>query len=270
MPRRLPFSLALVGLVALVTGLTGVVLGGLAWSEKRAGARALTDVAMGQAARLTAEHAARLFAATESAARLGPALVGEGLLDPADAAQIERYVTGVLHAHPQLTWASYGDRDGRFVGAWRDAAGTTYVNRSFPRGGRIRLEEERLFGNGARQRVRVHDDHRYVPREQAYFRLAEAGRALAWTDAYRFFEGPMGMTCVAPVLDAAGVRGVFTVDVSLQGLSRFVEGLQKLGHKIVTVDDYNQFGSCQAIWRLEGGGYLAASDPRRDGQAAGF
>ena len=33
--------------------------------------------------------------------------------------------------------------------------------------------------------------------------------------------------------------------------------------------DYNQFGSCQAIWRLEDG-YLAASDPRRDGQAVGF
>jgi hypothetical protein len=33
--------------------------------------------------------------------------------------------------------------------------------------------------------------------------------------------------------------------------------------------DYNQFGSCQATWRL-GDGYVAASDPRRDGQAVGF
>ena len=41
------------------------------------------------------------------------------------------------------------------------------------------------------------------------------------------------------------------------------------GHRIVTVDDYNQFGSGQMIWKLDGG-YLAASDPRRDGQAAGL
>ena len=40
-------------------------------------------------------------------------------------------------------------------------------------------------------------------------------------------------------------------------------------HDLVVVDDYNQFGSCQAIWRLPDG-YLGASDPRRDGQAAGF
>jgi gamma-glutamyltranspeptidase/glutathione hydrolase len=48
-----------------------------------------------------------------------------------------------------------------------------------------------------------------------------------------------------------------------------LEGLRERGHELVAVSDYNQFGSCQAIWRLEDG-YLAASDPRRDGQAVGF
>jgi gamma-glutamyltranspeptidase / glutathione hydrolase len=48
-----------------------------------------------------------------------------------------------------------------------------------------------------------------------------------------------------------------------------LDELQRRGHQLVTTDDYNQFGSCQAIWRLDDG-YLAVSDPRRDGQAAGF
>jgi gamma-glutamyltranspeptidase/glutathione hydrolase len=48
-----------------------------------------------------------------------------------------------------------------------------------------------------------------------------------------------------------------------------LDGLRERGHDLVTVDDYNQFGSCQAIWRLDDG-YVAASDPRRDGQAIGF
>ena len=48
-----------------------------------------------------------------------------------------------------------------------------------------------------------------------------------------------------------------------------LDELRQRGHDLVAVDDYNQFGSCQAIWRLDGG-YLAASDPRRDGQAVGF
>lgn len=48
-----------------------------------------------------------------------------------------------------------------------------------------------------------------------------------------------------------------------------LDELARRGHEIVTVDDYNEFGSCQAIWRLDEG-YFAVSDPRRDGQAAGF
>lgn len=46
-----------------------------------------------------------------------------------------------------------------------------------------------------------------------------------------------------------------------------LDELRQRGHDLLTVDDYNSFGSCQAIWRLEDG-YLAVSDPRRDGQAA--
>ncbi|CPR11304.1 GgtA [Mycobacterium bohemicum DSM 44277] len=48
-----------------------------------------------------------------------------------------------------------------------------------------------------------------------------------------------------------------------------LDELVRRGHDLVSVDDYNEFGSCQAIWRLDDG-YLAVSDPRRDGQAAGF
>jgi gamma-glutamyltranspeptidase/glutathione hydrolase len=64
----------------------------------------------------------------------------------------------------------------------------------------------------------------------------------------------------------------------LQGLEVSVEDgfpaetlgeLQARGHRIVTIDDYNQFGCAQLVWKLDGG-YFVASDPRRDGQAVGF
>jgi gamma-glutamyltranspeptidase/glutathione hydrolase len=48
-----------------------------------------------------------------------------------------------------------------------------------------------------------------------------------------------------------------------------VEELRRRGHRMVTVDDYNQFGCGQMIWKLDSG-YFTASDPRRDGQAVGF
>ena len=56
------------------------------------------------------------------------------------------------------------------------------------------------------------------------------------------------------------------------------QGLQALGHRIETFSDsYQDYGAGQFIWRLDEGqgdvsvdGYAAASDPRRDGLAAGF
>ena len=60
--------------------------------------------------------------------------------------------------------------------------------------------------------------------------------------------------------------------------SATAQGLQGLGHRLETFSDsYQDYGAGQFIWRLDEGegdvsvdGYAAASDPRRDGQAAGF
>ncbi|WP_431288746.1 gamma-glutamyltransferase family protein [Roseateles chitinivorans] len=53
-----------------------------------------------------------------------------------------------------------------------------------------------------------------------------------------------------------------------------VSGLRALGHQIAEINDsYQDFGAGQFIWRLGDPaveGYVAASDPRRDGAAAGW
>jgi len=53
-----------------------------------------------------------------------------------------------------------------------------------------------------------------------------------------------------------------------------VQGLNDLGHELEVINDsYQDFGAGQFIWRMgdtKVEGYVAASDPRRDGQAVGF
>ena len=108
------FSVALVTLVVALTAFTGASIGWLAWREQRAQTRALADAAMAQAAQLVATHTARFLRNAEWSARLGPQLVREGRLDPENFDALETFVLGVLRAHPELTWASYGDRDDRY------------------------------------------------------------------------------------------------------------------------------------------------------------
>ena len=52
--------------------------------------------------------------------------------------------------------------------------------------------------------------------------------------------------------------------------SQLIEGLRMRGHRVVVTEPGNmQYGSAQLIHKVDGG-YVAGSEPRRDGQAVGF
>ena len=67
----------------------------------------------------------------------------------------------------------------------------------------------------------------------------------------------------------------FTLDIESTFDAQTARALEGLGHEIKGIDDpYMDFGSGQFIWKLDRNdperGYVAASDTRRDGLAAGF
>jgi gamma-glutamyltranspeptidase/glutathione hydrolase len=61
-----------------------------------------------------------------------------------------------------------------------------------------------------------------------------------------------------------------SIDLEASATPALRAGLIGLGHRMESVpDSYMDFGAGQCIVRTDDG-YVAASDPRRDGQAAGF
>jgi len=74
------------------------------------------------------------------------------------------------------------------------------------------------------------------------------------------------------VLDAPRwkLNSGLSVDLESSGAPELRSGLAALGHQFESVpDSYMDFGAGQFVVRTDSG-YVAASDPRRDGQAAGF
>jgi len=74
------------------------------------------------------------------------------------------------------------------------------------------------------------------------------------------------------VLDAPRwkVNGGLSLDLEADAAASLREGLSALGHSFASISDsYMDFGAGQVVVRGEHG-YVAGSDPRRDGQAAGY
>lgn len=79
---------------------------------------------------------------------------------------------------------------------------------------------------------------------------------------------------VQSAADAPRWRAIEGLDVACEPTMAgpLLEGLRALGHRVQVEapDNAFGFGGAQLIQRLPGGGYAAGSDPRKDGQAAGF
>ena len=74
------------------------------------------------------------------------------------------------------------------------------------------------------------------------------------------------------VLDAPRwkVNGGISLDLESEASPALREGLAALGHQFASIpDSYMDFGAGQFVVR-DDDGYVAGSDPRRDGQAAGY
>lgn len=133
-----------------------------------------------------------------------------------------------LRYEPTLTWLSYGDEYGRFVGARRDDDGSLIVNRSWwisliGKGG---VDEHVIQPNGTRIFKRA-EDSTYDPRERPFYALAVATTQPAWTEPYEWWnhEG-YGITCCMAFRQHGKVKGVFTADFRLDRLEKFLTGIR--------------------------------------------
>jgi phosphoserine phosphatase RsbU/P len=224
-------------LVAGVCGLvllTGALVLGLAHRSARAGTEALTGAVFrevsGRAATHTRAFVLRAAPVVESLAQLADK--GLAVDDPE---RLAPQLLAVLKANPGLSWVSYSDESGTFIGAYRPPEGLLRISHSHIANGKTKLVEWEMLPDGAQKPFKTDDDGGYDPRVRPFYVEAKQAGRLVWLPPYVFYwQWVPGITCAVPLKDAGGsLRGVLTADFDLNALSDFVSGLSVSEHSRV-------------------------------------
>ena len=222
--RGISYRSSLILWLSLLVVATGLAVSVIAFRGARAGTAQLAGALFESAS----DHAVtKTRDSLQRAVPIAQALGGlsELGLTMSDHDALARQLAVVLRANPGLSWVSYSDEAGAFVGAYRTPAGELRVNRSHVNEqGQSPVVEHEVLPDGSWRPFRTEADSGFDPRTRPFYRLAREARRIIWTPPYIFYDqGVPGVTCANPLYDARGqLRGVLTVDFDLDLLSQFV------------------------------------------------
>jgi serine phosphatase RsbU (regulator of sigma subunit) len=230
--RGVSYRLSLILSLSLLVVATGLAVSAFAFRGAAAGTTELAHALFQE----VSDHAV-----TKTRAFLMRAApIAEGLGNLADLGlattepdRLSRQLTAILRANEGVSWLSYSNEAGSFVGAYRPSPGVLRVNRSsIDARGRVHVVEHEVLPDGSWKLWRVDDDSGYDPRRRPFYQRAKSVGRVVWVPPYVFYDqGVPGVTCANPVFDGDGkLRGVFTVDFDLNTLSLFVRQLSVSPH----------------------------------------
>jgi phosphoserine phosphatase RsbU/P len=128
-------------------------------------------------------------------------------------------------ANPEVTWISFSDPQGSFVGAYRSSDGTVRLNQTRIVDGKTQMVENEVKNGTLGRILRQNPDSHYDPRTRPFYIKAAESRRIVWLPPYMFFgQDVAGVTCAKAIYDTDGrLEGVFTIDFDLTTLSQFVD-----------------------------------------------
>jgi adenylate cyclase len=156
-----------------------------------------------------------------------------GRLAVHDADALATYLVDRLRYQPNLSWLSYTDAPtGRSIGAWRDPAGQIVLRTASPERDDGRPTEVVVQPDGSRAPYSGESPAGFDPRESGWFVRASGNDGVSWTEPFQLAEGRRGVTAALALraADTGALRGVFSADVYLDDLSRYLVGVLQ-GHE---------------------------------------
>src|SRR5262249_34634914 len=137
-----------------------------------------------------------------------------------DSDKLTRQLLAFLQSNPGLSWVSYSDESGRFMGGYR-SEGQVRIRQTRIEGGKSPTREYQVMPDGAWRLAQPEADSGYDPRGRPFYTKAKAANRLVWLPPYIFYDqGVPGVSGAAPLLDPTGkFLGVVSAGLCLHSFS---------------------------------------------------
>lgn len=224
-PQGISYEASLIFSLSLLVVLTGLTISLIAFNGTRKGTMQLAHDLFREVSDHAVTQTRDFLERAVPISRVLGDLTGLGLATD-DHDQLARQLLVVLRASDGVSWVSYGDEAGNFVGAYRTRSGQLRINQSrIEPSGKTTVIEHDILPDGAWKLFRKDQDSAYDPRARPYYIKAKQAGRIVWTEPYVFYDQAIpGVTCANPVFGKDGkLKGVITVDFDLDTLTRFVE-----------------------------------------------
>ncbi|QTA85000.1 adenylate/guanylate cyclase domain-containing protein [Desulfonema magnum] len=150
-----------------------------------------------------------------------------GVLSVIDDDLLESYGIHLLKSFPQLAMANIADEKGNFMMPKKlpdGKMGTKIINRAVTP---PTVTWKYRNKNGVIEKTEESTDVKYDPTGRPWYKGAKNQRGTYWTDVYIFFsDHAPGIATAYPIMSGDVVTGVFSLDIALNEISTFLNGLK--------------------------------------------
>lgn len=177
--------------------------------------------------------------------QIAPIVINNPAMEVELGSALEQLFVEIVKLQPQIELFYYANERGDFLEAYTTAGDDTISSKWIDRGvspPQIHFRYRDTEGRVIRETSST--DVNFDPRRRPWYQGARETRSTYWTDPYVFFaKGEPGITVASPVIDDKNtLLGVVAADITLNGLSTFLRGLDVSANGVVFIlDDNHRF-----------------------------
>jgi adenylate cyclase len=222
---------------------TVIIISSFTYFKTVEATRTITNSLVEKVSNAVIEKTANYLKPAQILAEIAPSIIKSSKQKLAIGSELDKVFVDIINRQPQVDLFYYGTEQGDFIQAYRNNKDQSVTSKLIDRSLTPPVFSYRYRdpqGNIVDEASNTTES--YDPRVRPWYKGVKETRDTYWTDLYIFHEtSKPGITAAAPVvgLDDA-LQGVVASDITLDGLSHFLKGLNISDNGIVFILNSNR------------------------------